>query len=251
MITENLNDVDIESGNALIDVEETQLSTKREKTENTTKVEDLPLQDRIKLAKNCPNPFGTLKPGVFIDALDSINAWCVASIVEVDENMLKIHFDGWPTKWDEWMRVTSYKIAPFRKHSIGYTGQTKVAIRKIDLTTEDFEALIDKMDGLIKNYLKGLGAIETTQFYRGLIFIYLDHLLGKTYESNESEQLEVAIKFTKKVLELIATYLKILPSLLDKFNEAKREPDLYLVDENVAIALCYQEFTEMLKIIFC
>lgn len=165
--------------------------------------------------------------------------------------MLKVHFDGWPNKWDEWMRMTSYKISPFRRHSIGYTGQTKVAIRKIDFTSEDYEILMDKIDTLIKNDLKGLGPTESTQFYRGLIFTTLDHLLGKTYESNESEQLEITINFTKKVLELVATYFKLIPNLLEKFSEAKREPDLFLIDENIAIALCYQEFVEMLRIIFC
>ena len=145
MMNENVNDVDLESGTANIGSEDLQPNSQRDKLEKNISIEDLPLQERLTLVKNLANPFGSLKPGLFIDALDSINTWCVATIVEVDENMLKVHFDGWPNKWDEWMRITSYKIAPFRRHSIGYTGQTKVAIRKIDR-----EHLCSRLKGYIQ-----------------------------------------------------------------------------------------------------
>lgn len=96
------------------------------------KPEDLPLEKRLKLIKEMHNPFGTIRPGLWVDAIDSINAWLSSSIEEVDGTSIKVHFEGWPSKWDEWMRITSYKVAPFRKHSIGYTGQVRVALRKSD-----------------------------------------------------------------------------------------------------------------------
>lgn len=218
---------------------------------STQRVEDLPYEKRVELARNCPNPFGTLKPGLYVDAVDTINAWCVAQIVEIDDNMVKVHFDGWPPKWDDWMKITSYKIAPFRKNAIGYTGQTKIAIRKGELTPEEYLQLIHKIDICIQNNLKGLGAHETTQFYRGELFCTLDHLMGRSYEASDEALYEVAIKFIKKCLELVATYLKLIPEMLVSLDEAEREPDLRLVDENVAIAACCTEFMEMLKTIYC
>ena len=218
--------------------------------EEETRIEDLPLEKRIEHAKNCPNPFGTVKPGVWLDALDSINAWLPASIVEVDGNTIKVHFDGWPDKWDEWMRLSSYKVASFRKHSVGYGGQTKIAIRKKEPSLEDYKNMYEKMDACIKSNLKGLGAIETTQFFRGDIFFGLDNLMGRAYEPEESDLFEFSIEFIKKCLELIATYLKLVPDMLSQFEEDQIEEDLYLVDENVAIAKCYPEFTEILKTIF-
>jgi hypothetical protein len=227
------------------------LEGRGEAEEDQVRVEDLPFDRRVQLAKNIHNPFGTVKPGLWVDALDSINSWLSATIEEVDDNTIKVHFDGWPHKWDEWMKITSYKVAPFRKHSIGYTGQTKVAIRKNDLTAEQYRKMIEKMDICIKNNLKGLGALDTTQFYRGTVFTALDHLMGKTYEQNEADLFDVAIDFIKKSIELVTTYFRLVPDMLTQFAEAKRYHDLYLVDENIAVALCYREFTDMLRTIFC
>jgi hypothetical protein len=39
-----------------------------------------------------------------------------------DENGIRCHFDGWSSKYDIWYRWSSYRIAPFRKYSRGYTG---------------------------------------------------------------------------------------------------------------------------------
>lgn len=162
------------------------------------RVEDLPLKERLLLVKNNPNPFGNVKPGLWVDAMDTINSWLTAQIEEVEDNTIKVHFDGWPHKWDEWMRITSYKVAPFRRHSVGYTGQTKVAIRKEEYSLEQYKKLIEKVDICIQNNLKGLGAGETTQFYRGEVFVALDNILGRTYESTETELFEVGILFIKK-----------------------------------------------------
>ena len=222
----------------------------QEETVKQVKVEDLPLDKRIELAKNIPNPFGKIEPGLWIDALDSINSWCMSQITHIDDSLIKVHFDGWPTKWDEWMKITSCKISPFRKNSIGYTGQTKVAIRKVEKSEQDYLDMIEKIDICIKNNLKGLGAIETTQFYRGEIFSILDHLMGKTYDTNDQYFIELTVKYIKKVLELIIAYIKLVPDMLQQFEEYKIEQELYLVDENISIACCNTEFSEMLKTIF-
>lgn len=68
--------------------------------------------------------------GRFIDAQDSVNTWCLSSICQIiDPKNIKVHYDGWSSKWDMTAKITSYKIAPFRKWSRGYTGQQRVALR--------------------------------------------------------------------------------------------------------------------------
>ena len=39
----------------------------------------------------------------YIDCKDTVNHWVVGQIVELDSdnNMSKIHFEGWTTKYDE------------------------------------------------------------------------------------------------------------------------------------------------------
>lgn len=222
-----------------------------EPVEDTTRIEDLPLDKRIQIVKNCHNPYGTIKPGLWVDAIDSVNSWLSATIEEVENNSVRVHFEGWPSKWDDWYRITSYKICPFRKQTCGYTGQLRIALRKTELPVEELQKMIEKIDICIKNNLKGLGAVDTTQFYRGDVFFALDNIFQRTYEPNEAELFEVGIEFVKKVLELIVTYLKLVPDMLVAFNEERQEPDLYIVDENIAVTKCLPEFTEILKTIFC
>jgi hypothetical protein len=38
--------------------------------------------------------------------------------------------------------MNSYKVAPFRKHSRGYTGQNKVALRKLHFNLEDLHKVL-------------------------------------------------------------------------------------------------------------
>lgn len=222
----------------------------RTKEEEGIPVEDLPLERRIELAKNCSNPYGELKTGIWVDAMDTINAWLVSTIEEIEDGNVRVHYDGWPSKWDDWMRIGSYKIAPFRKNSIGYTGQTKIAMRKTEYTLDEYKDFMTKIDTCIENNLKGLGAIETTQFFRGTIFSALDNIMGRSYEPEDDELLELSVPFVKKCIELVCTYLKLVPTFLEKFDEARLCSDLYLIDENVSIALCYKEFIEMLKTVF-
>eukprot|EP01047_Picozoa_sp_COSAG01_P134324 COSAG01_NODE_64445_length_276_cov_0.881356_1_plen_66_part_01 len=52
------------------------------------------------------------------DALDGFNEWFQAKVLEVEDNQrVKIHFQGWPSKWDEWMPVTSDRLAPHKLRS--------------------------------------------------------------------------------------------------------------------------------------
>jgi|JI10StandDraft_1071094.scaffolds.fasta_scaffold54872_1 hypothetical protein len=44
--------------------------------------------------------FENLKEGMWIDALDSIQAWCLSQVVGVTDKSVKVHFDGWPSRWD-------------------------------------------------------------------------------------------------------------------------------------------------------
>ncbi len=63
-------------------------------------IEELPLERRLVLA-NRFNFFKYVKEGDFLDAQDTINMWCMASIEEiVDETKILVHYDGWSNKWD-------------------------------------------------------------------------------------------------------------------------------------------------------
>lgn len=49
------------------------------------------------------NPIDHYQKNTYVDCKDSVNAWCVAKILERcdDDCTLRINFDGWSHKWNE------------------------------------------------------------------------------------------------------------------------------------------------------
>lgn len=54
-----------------------------------------------------------LFPGQWIDALDTVNQWLEAQVVEIQENRAFIHYNGWPSIWDEWIACQSPRVQLF------------------------------------------------------------------------------------------------------------------------------------------
>ena len=104
------------------------------------------MENKYVMAKNY-NFISDMNLNDYIDCKDTVNHWCVGQISDIDndKNMVKIHFEGWTTKYDEvliyfisviskyifiltrfwhlqWLKKNSQKLASFRKHTEGYTG---------------------------------------------------------------------------------------------------------------------------------
>lgn len=76
-------------------------------------------QDSIKLFDNNLRRF---KKGQWVDVKDTINHWLEAQIIDIrDNNSVLIHYNGWGTRWDEYIDIASDRIRPFRF----YTKQTR------------------------------------------------------------------------------------------------------------------------------
>jgi hypothetical protein len=57
--------------------------------------------------------------GDVVDCRDSVDKWYEAVVVEVneEESSVFVHYEGWPTMWDEWIGTKSQRLAPLRTHS--------------------------------------------------------------------------------------------------------------------------------------
>ncbi len=64
-----------------------------------TPVEDLPLSDRVKLAE-AYKLSQEIAVGDFIDAKDTVDNWCVATVLKVDAGEVHLNYDGWSSKYD-------------------------------------------------------------------------------------------------------------------------------------------------------
>ena len=60
-----------------------------------------------------------LVKGQWVDVKDTVEQWLDAQIIEVSEDnkMVKIHYNHWSTRWDEWINTNSPRIIPFRYHT--------------------------------------------------------------------------------------------------------------------------------------
>ena len=58
--------------------------------------------------------------GEWVDVKDTIDQWLEAQVIDIKENKVYIHYNGWGTRWDEWIDMDSERIMPFRF----YTKQT-------------------------------------------------------------------------------------------------------------------------------
>mmetsp|Transcript_4486 Transcript_4486/g.6716 ORF Transcript_4486/g.6716 Transcript_4486/m.6716 type:complete len:127 (-) Transcript_4486:7761-8141(-) len=70
-----------------------------------------------------------LNEGDFLDASDTIQKWRVARVVSVSATHVTVNYDGWPSKWDNMFRLTSFKVSHFRRQAKGYTGQNGTPMR--------------------------------------------------------------------------------------------------------------------------
>jgi OTU domain-containing protein 5 len=65
-----------------------------------------------------PPPLALLSPGVELDALDSIDKWRLARVLAVsaERRQVLITYQNWPDRYNEWINVDSYRLAPLRAH---------------------------------------------------------------------------------------------------------------------------------------
>ena len=58
--------------------------------------------------------------GDIIDCQDTVRKWCIGMIVDIVENeKIRIHYEGWHSKWDEWLPLDSDRLAPVGTYTKG------------------------------------------------------------------------------------------------------------------------------------
>jgi len=55
--------------------------------------------------------------GQFVDCKDTANKWLISKVVEVKEGSVFIHYEGWSTKWDEWLDTDSIRVAKLYRYT--------------------------------------------------------------------------------------------------------------------------------------
>lgn len=58
------------------------------------------------------------KLGQWIDVKDTVGQWLEAQVTKVQDNRVFVHFNGWGTRWDEWIDKDSPRISQFRTYTV-------------------------------------------------------------------------------------------------------------------------------------
>ena len=188
------------------------------------RISSLPFEEKQKALKafweTC---WSDAKEGEFIDAIDSVQKWCLAHIAERDDTSVRCHFDGWSNKWDVSYRWASYRIAPFRRFSRGYSGQMKIPFRSnMNYTPEWARAQIEAMQRVIDTDFQELSAKYVTQYLRGTMFVNVDFVLSAN--TIPVENVAEVVELLRSAIRLVVAWLNKVPPLLQKsLRDARAE----------------------------
>jgi ubiquitin carboxyl-terminal hydrolase 9/24 len=177
--------------------------------------------------------------GRFVDSKDTSGGWLVAKVIEENPatKQVRIRYDGWSEKWDAMLFKNSSRLAPFRKYSRHYTGQSKFAIRDWSFSAEEIEATIAKLASLVAG--ETLEPIETTQFLRGHVFTLVDCLLVSNIKVKR--ELELAYRLFTAVIDFAVEWLKKADTLFPHYYAACSNLELYMTNSDAALACIWPE----------
>src|SRR5574343_675501 len=182
--------------------------------------------------------------GFYIDAKDNSNDWCGAEVKDITKGQVTVTFNEWAPKWEHTFPIRSPKIAPFRKNSRGYTGSRVRTVRSQQLPKETLNFMHFKVRSLMHGSMMCEDAFNTTQFYRGKLPCFIEFLLNL---NPASEYFNNIFEFLNDSVSLIVNYFKIFPTLMQFYYLGVSNSELYLEDNNVALASIWFEVVEMLK----
>ena len=218
------------------------------------KVAELSIEEKSEKLKEFWNDCWNIhQVGDYIDAQDTYQKWMLAKIISLDNYYVEIRFDGWPAKWDLRYPWTSSKIVPVRLRSHGYTGQPKAPLRpKYWFDEEQLAQEKILLETMIERDFERYTARDLSQFLRARFFVYNDFLMTATHKDLTQEQQDMIDQYFKSAMRLIAAWTKKIPSIMHRsHNTLFKNPELFLVDEDVALLECQTELFATLKTIFC
>lgn len=184
----------------------------------------------------------------FIDAHDG-QKWCVAVVMSSTPETVNIRFEAWSSKYDErGISKHSKRLAPFRLHSVGYTGQTSQPYRQFTYSrrlNSDKQAVILKIiESSLDSSILNMTPFTFTQVVRGDLFIHADSLLSLSYIYDPiPEDLQDIYAFIESCFRLALAWLKHFPLVRKDYLAAKRSQLLYLTSLDAAVAMAYPELT--------
>eukprot|EP00826_Nyctotherus_ovalis_P031975 TRINITY_DN2577_c0_g7_i1.p1 TRINITY_DN2577_c0_g7~~TRINITY_DN2577_c0_g7_i1.p1 ORF type:complete len:277 (-),score=78.87 TRINITY_DN2577_c0_g7_i1:697-1527(-) len=217
--------------------------------DSNAKIESVP-EEVIKAAIASFSPISTYCLHSFVDLYDT-NTWRVGIVTQVQDNCIDVHFEGWAPKYDEKnVKVTEFRVEPFRKYTRGYTGQVKSTYRVFAYSSEERKEMERRLRETVeKRFVEE--ALEFTRFFRGELFFFVDSLLTSLAVSPPSAELVPEILlFLDSTLNAMIEWMKVSWELREEMEAGEKWDLLYAVHGRTAAAVAHAEVAETLRKLF-
>ncbi len=192
-------------------------------------------------------------PSRYID-VDDRGIWRVAIVTERAGNVVSIHFEAWAPRYDERnVRLDSARLAPFRRRTMGYTGQEKQAYRDFKFQPAKHLEFEHRLEEILEGMAdpKETTADKLTQFLRGDLFFYVDSLLTLAHlASPDLLAIDSIFHILERTLALVAAWEKRFPELRPAYDAMSGNEKLYLVHPGAAFVASYSELAATLRSCF-
>ncbi len=63
-------------------------------------------------------PQKEFKIGQWLDVRDTVGEWLEAQVVSSEVDRVRVHYNDWGARWDEWIPISSGRLASFRTHTV-------------------------------------------------------------------------------------------------------------------------------------
>ena len=187
--------------------------------------------------------------GYYIDVKDHLNDWCMAYVKDTTQTTVKVSLDGYGLGWDYTFALNSPKIAPFRRHTHCYTGPKRSTMRDWMFSEEEVSRTLHVLRNLLEGSMLLENSFYTTQFYRGTLFVLVENLINNDYSENQ-QALNSVVELFSQTIRLIVKWFKNGSDLFFHYYRGVSNPDLYLTDNCVALAMSWPEICELLNELF-
>lgn len=191
--------------------------------------------------------------GLYCDAIDETKKWCLAEILVVKDKNITVHFEGWSDKYNNTFNINhTSKIAPLRKYSKNYSGQSKIAYRTYEFKIEDYNDIMQWLDLCIETQFKCFkNAFDTTQLLRGKLYTFIDIFMTTKYTNDiQKEIIPLIMNLLYKYIDFVIAFMKFYIENAYIYDILVKYPDLYLADVKCSIVASYPEIISTLLKIF-
>lgn len=182
--------------------------------------------------------------GYYIDAKDNMNEWCIAEVRDLTKTTVKVMMNEWAPKWESFFPIKSSKIAPFRKNSKSNSTSKLRSCKSSEFSLATLVSIHEKLKSILDTSLLLEDAFNTTQFYRGKLFLHTESLFSS---KPSPDSIEEVISFSLDLLKFFQKWLESCKGLFPYYYQGLTNPELYLEDNNVALAFAWGDFTEIFK----